>query len=131
MTRRYYRRFIEPRQQYRRWIDPRVETLPLSAVVTYLQEEGWHEMPTDRDGFRVFEEPHSADAEGGPFYQFVPDVQEGDDYGERMFELITGLAEVEKRQAVAIIEDVLAKSGRPSGNGTPGETPAATELLPR
>ncbi len=131
MTHRYDRRFIDPRQQYRRWIDPRVGTLPLAAVVSYLRDRGWHELPTDRDGFRVFEEPQASEVKGGPFCQFVPDSEEGDDYGERMFELITGLAEVEQRQAVAVIEDILAQPGRPSGNGTTGEQPAAAKLLPR
>jgi hypothetical protein len=131
MTHRYYRRFIDPCEQYRRWIDPRVKTLPLAAVVSYLRDKGWREVPTDRDGFRVFEEPHSSEVKGGPFCQFVPDSEEGDDYGERMFELITGLAEVEKRQAVAVIDDILAQSKRPSENGSASEQSAAAELSRR
>ena len=130
MIRRYYRRFIDPRQQYRRWIDPRVWTLPLAAVVSYLRTKGWRELPTDREGFRIFEEPQAAEGEEEPLCQFVPDSEEGDDYAERMFELLTGLAEVENRQAVAVIEDILAQSNRPKGNGAPDEHSSAAELLP-
>ncbi len=129
MTRRYYRRFVDPRQQFRRWIDPRVWTLPLDAVISYLLDKEWRELPTDRDGFRIFEEPQASESEGGPFCQFVPDSEAGDDYAERMFELITGLAEVENRQAVAVIEDILAVTVRPSGNGASGDHTAAVELM--
>jgi hypothetical protein len=107
MTRRYHRRFIDPRHQYRRWIDPRVWTLRLPDVLAYLRARDWKEVPSDREGFLIFQDPASANADGGPFYQFVPDSEEGDDYGERLFELMTGLAEFETRPASEVIDDVV------------------------
>src|SRR5262249_2266843 len=100
MTRyQYGRRILDPRQQYRRWIDPRVGTLRVQAVVAYLVRRGWKEVPPDRDHFRVFREPAREGEEAAPFYQFVPDSEVYDNYPQLMFELLTGLAEIEDRQA--------------------------------
>jgi hypothetical protein len=114
---KYYRRFIDPGNRYCRWIDPRVRTLPLADVLAYLRRRGWTELPPDRPGFLVFQVPASSSAEGGPFCQFVPDSEEGDDYPLRMFELLTGLAEFENRQASEVIDDVVRREGdgRPYG----------------
>jgi len=115
---RYRRRDVNPRNQYRRWIDPRVRTLPLANIIAYLQRRGWVEQTTDRPGFRVFAEPIASD-DGETYCQFVPDSEEGEDYGVRLFELVTGLAEVENRQATAVIDDILHRptDGKTNGAG--------------
>jgi hypothetical protein len=67
-------------------------------------------------GYLVFQEPPATDVEGGPYYQFVPD-SETDDLPLRMFELLTGLAEVENRQASEVIDDILRQSANSPPNG--------------
>jgi hypothetical protein len=121
MLYRYGRRFIDPPNQYRRWIDPRVRTLRLAEVISYLLRRGWIEVPPDRPRFRVFQEPPGSEEGGEPFYQFVPDSEEYDDYAQSMFELLTGLAEVENRQASEVIDDILQQSANspPNGVGQP------------
>lgn len=54
---------------------------------------------------------------GQPLCQLVPD---GDDYGDyrlRMFELVTGVAELEDRQASEVIDAILrhANDSKPNG----------------
>jgi hypothetical protein len=117
MTMQYLRRSVDPVNQYRRWIDPRVRTLPLADVIAYLHQRGWRELPSDRLGMRAFQEPTGAVVNGKPVCQFVPDSEAYDDYSLRMFELLTGLAEFEDRQASAVIDDILrpATSGQPNG----------------
>jgi hypothetical protein len=117
MKKQYYRRFIDPRDQYRRWVDPRHRTLRLADVVAYLQDRGWKQLPPDREGFLIFQEPSGELVNGQPLCQFVPDSEQYDDYALRMFELLTGLAEVEGRQAAAVIDDILqlARDSKPNG----------------
>ena len=116
----YGRRYIEPRDQYRRWVDPRYRTLRQQDVIAYLRQRGWVPVPPDRPGFLVFQEPPELSAGGEPFYQFVPDSEQYDNYGQLMFELLTGLAEAENRQASEVIEDILQLTSRglPNGAGT-------------
>jgi hypothetical protein len=118
---RYGRRFIDPRNQYRRWIDPRVRTLPVGAVIAYLQRRGWMELPTDRQGFLVFQEPTGTGDAPEAFVQFVPEGETEADYALRMFELITGLAEFENRQASEVIDDILKQAHCAPANGASGE----------
>jgi hypothetical protein len=112
----YRRRFIDPNNLYRRWIDRRVFTLRVADVISYLSARGWTRLPPDRRGYLVFQEPPGSEGEGGPYCQFVPD-SEADDLPLRMFELVTGLAEVENRQASEVIDDILrhAANGQPNG----------------
>ena len=105
MTKKYHRRFVDPRDQYRRWIDPRLSGIHLGDAIAYLKRNGWVEVSSDRNGFRVFQEPQVDEAV--PLYQFLPDAEGGDDYALRMFEFITGVAEFEDRPASAIIDDML------------------------
>ncbi len=121
---RYGRRFIAPRDQYRRWIDPRVRTLPLADVLAYLGGRGWVEVEPDRPGFRVFREPNGAPEGSEPFYQFVPDSEAHDNYAQGLFELFSGLAELEGRQASEVIDDVLRQAGRGGPNGAAREQPS-------
>jgi hypothetical protein len=113
----YGRRLIDERNQYRRWIDPRFRALRLADVIGYLRQRGWTQVPPDREGFLVFQEPPNIDANGAPFYQFVPDSEDYDIYPRLMFELLTGGAEVEDRQASEVIDDILrlAAGGQPNG----------------
>jgi hypothetical protein len=116
----YLRRSIDPRDQYRRWIDPRHGALRLEDVVAYLLRHGWKRLPPDRPGLQAFQEPGGESVNGKPICQFAPDSEEYDTYAMLMFELITGLAEYEDRQASEVIDDILRLVGRdPSGGTTP------------
>ena len=66
----------------------------------------------------VFQEPPGERGDESGLYQFVPDSEHNADYPLRMFELLTGLAEVEDRQASEIIDDILRHAGPPT-NGPP------------
>jgi hypothetical protein len=113
----YGRRFIDERNQYRHWVDPRVRSLRLADVIAYLRHRGWTQVPPDRNGALVFQEPPQAGTEGEPFYQFVPDSEQYDIYPRLMFELLTGLAEFEDRQASEVIDDILRLAGRSLSDG--------------
>jgi hypothetical protein len=117
MKMQYLRRSIDPVNQYRRWIDRRVRTLRLADVTAYLRERGWRELPPDRKGFLIFQEPSGELVDGKPLCQFVPASEDYDDYPLRMFELITGLAEYEDRQASEVIDDILGLAARRFGSG--------------
>jgi hypothetical protein len=120
---RYLRRSIDPRDQYRRWIDPRHGSLRLADVIAYLHQRGWKPLPPDRPGFLAFQEPTGESVNGRPVCQLIPDSEEYDNYAPLMFELITGLAEFEDRQASEVIDDILRLAGRdlPDGaNSRPG-----------
>lgn len=108
----YLRRAIDPPQQYRRWIDPRHGALPLADVVAYLHHRGWKSLPPDRPGILAFQGPTGEMVNGKPICQFAPDSEEYDNYAILMFELITGLAEYEDRQASEVIDDIMRLGGR-------------------
>jgi len=128
MTMQYVRRSIDPVNQYRRWIDPRAGALKLAAVTAYLRQRSWRELPPDRPGMLAFQEPTGATANGKPLCQFVPDSEEYDDYPVRMFELLTGLAEFEDRQASEVIDDILRLAGCADGDGASPDPPRTTEV---
>jgi hypothetical protein len=113
----YGRRLIDERNQYRRWIDPRLPTLRLGDVVAYLRHRGWTPVPPDREGFLVFREPPGIDSDSAPFYQFVPDSEGYDIYPRLLFELLTGVAEVENRPASEVIDDILRLAASSQSNG--------------
>jgi hypothetical protein len=52
----------------------------------------------------------------------VPLREQGRDYAQRVIELISDIAQAEKRPAVAVLEDLLASSGT-STNGAPATQP--------
>jgi hypothetical protein len=124
----YGRRLIEPHHQYRRWVDPRVRTLRVADVTAYLLHRGWTQVPPDREGFLIFREPSAIEVNGGPFYQFVPDAEESDDYPQRLFELVTGLAEAEDRQASAVIDDIQRQAADRQPNGATQASARDSEL---
>jgi hypothetical protein len=121
----YLRRSIDPRDQYHCWIDPRHSSLRLEDVVAYLLRRGWKRLPPDsglrtpdRPGLQAFQEPGGESVNGKPLCQFVPDSDEYDNHAMLMFELITGLAEYEDRQASEVIDDILRPAGRDASAGT-------------
>jgi hypothetical protein len=113
----YLRRSIDVPNPYRRWIDPRHGSLRLSEVTAYLHHRGWKPLPPDRPGFLAFQEPTGEMISGKPVCQFVPDSQEYDNYALLMFELITGLAEFEDRQASEVIDDIMRLAGHDLPDG--------------
>ena len=116
---------------YRRWVDPRYMSLRLADVTAYLESRGWKLLPPDRWTFLCYQEPDGGQsADGSSLCQFVPDSEQYDDYGMRMFELITGLAELEQRQASAIIDDILGTSAR-NGAVDADRARPTTEAAPR
>ena len=123
MSVEFVRRYMDPRQQYRRWIDPRVKTLRTAELMAYLRQRGWKELPPESNGLLAFQEPGGAAAEGRPFCQFVPVHEHYNDYAQVVFELLTGLAEYENRQAAEVIDDILqlAESERANGRVRPSE----------
>ena len=112
MTVPYYRRSIDPANQYRRWIDHRVRTEAGGRYEGLFRHRGWRELPPDRNGFLVYQEPSGELVDGRPLCQLVPAFETYDDYPLRMFELLTGLAEFEDRQASEVIDDILRLAGR-------------------
>jgi hypothetical protein len=113
----YLRRFIDPRNQYCRWIDSRVSTLRPAVVIAYLSQRGWKQLPPDRKGLLAFQEPTGELMDGRPLCQFVPDSEEYGDYAQCMFELLTGLADFENRQASEVIDDMVSLSNSREPNG--------------
>jgi hypothetical protein len=126
----YGRRLIDEKRRYRRWIDPRVWSLPLAAVVAYLRQGGWKEIPPGRPHFLVFAEPPRPEGEPS-FVQFVPTFEREPGFGQQMLELLTGLAEFEDRQAAEVIDDILrlASPGQ-DGNGAAASPAVPAETTP-
>jgi hypothetical protein len=128
MTMKYLRRAIDPQRQYRRWIDPRVRTLRLADVTAYLRSRDWKELPPDRPGLLAFQEPTGELVNGRPLCQFVPNSEAYEDYPLRLFELLTGLAEFEDRQAADVIEDILRLASQGSPNGATQDQPGSADV---
>ncbi len=127
----YLRRSIDPRDQYRRWIDPRHSSLRLDDVVAYILRRGWKRLPPDRPGLLAFQEPSGESVNGKPICRFAPDSEEYDNYAMLMFELITGLAEYEDRQAPEVIDDILHLAGRDLSDGTTTKPAREAEIANR
>ncbi len=127
----YLRRSVDPQDQYRRWIDPRHGLLRSEDVITYLLRRGWKRLPPDRPGLLAFQEPSGESVNGKPVCQFVPDSEQYDHYAMLMFELITGLAEYEDRQASEVIDDILRLAGRDLPGGTPPNHVREAEVASR
>ncbi len=113
--RKYLRRSLDTREYRRRWLDPRLSSIHVDGIRAYLLGKGWKEVPPDRDGFVVFEEP---DADPNhPLYQFVPDSEEDDVYPTLIHELIAALASFEDRYAGDVLTDILRCQGAVESNG--------------
>ncbi len=128
MTMQYLRRSIDPRNQYRRWIDPRFRALRVADIVAYLLHRGWKQLSPDRKAMLAFQEPGGELVDGRPLCQFVPDSEQYSDYPPRIFELLSGLAEFEDRQASVVIDDILRLAGRDVPNGTVQESSCNPEF---
>jgi hypothetical protein len=61
----YHRRQLDDREVHRRWIDPRLYSVRVKDLRAYLLGKGWKEVPPDRPGVLVFQEPEAV--EGDPF----------------------------------------------------------------
>jgi hypothetical protein len=128
MTQKVYpRRFIDPARQYHRWIDQRYRRLRLADLTAYLRERGWKQLPSDREHFLIFAEPSGEMVDDRPLCQLVPDSEEYDDYPARVFELLTGVAEVEDRPAAEVIDDILRLASQRDPNGVLAGTPRTAE----
>jgi len=125
---KYRRRAFDAMHQYRRWIDPRIRTLRVADVVAYLRRRGWTEVPPDRLSCRVFRAPAEVRDEDA-VYEFVPESEGQDDYPLRMFELLSGIAEMENRQASAVIDDIVRTGALTEPNGAVQGASASPESL--
>ena len=76
----------------------------------------------------AFQEPTGELVDGRPLCQFVPDAESYADYPLRLFELLTGLAEFEDRQAAEVIDDILRLSGQAEPNGADQQQPRQQEV---
>ncbi len=113
----YHRRHLDDREVHRRWIDPRLYSLRVANIRAYLLRKRWKEVPADRPGELLFEEP-TAGADG-PLYQWIPDSEERREYPQAVYELLAALAEIEDRYAGDVLTDILqdAEVGVLSANG--------------
>jgi hypothetical protein len=118
---RYYRRFLEERELRQRWVDPRLASVRVAHVLAYLLAKGWKEVPSDRDGSRVFEEPVAG--ANGPFYQFVPLDENWPGFQALIWELVAHLAHIEDRYAGDVLTDILNAGADTTANGAAGEQP--------
>ncbi len=113
---RYQRRYLDDREKHRRWADPRLASVRVAQLASYLGSRGWKEVPPDRPGFRVFEEPG---ADGGErLYQFLPEAEGWEGYSAQVYDLIAAVAEVEDRYAGDVLTDVLREPPVAAPNGT-------------
>jgi hypothetical protein len=93
------------------WIDPRLSAVRPTDVRSYLVRQGWAANPYPRPELLVFEGPPADD--GQPIVQILPASEEADDYRQRLVELISALAIIERRSVSMILDDLL--SGTPKG----------------
>jgi hypothetical protein len=100
------------------WIDPRVQFVQSKDAQAYLLRHGWKPVPFPRTDTLMFAGP-LADS-GKPITQIVPISEDSDAYVQRIIELITALAILEDRTAVAVLDDILqqaAVNGPPASDG--------------
>jgi hypothetical protein len=125
---KYHSRYLDERDKRRRWIDPRLYSVRTPDLRAYLLHKGWKEVPSDRPGFLVFEEPTvGAD---GPLYQFVPET-EWEGYAAQVYELLAALATLEDRYAGDVLTDILRfrAADAPAANGP--AVPTKAERAPK
>jgi len=97
------------------WIDPRITQIRSAEAQIYLKRHGWQSMPSDREALLAFERP----GEEAPVVR-LPLLEEASDYTQRMIELISGIAQSEKRYAVEVLNEMLQlreEAGLPQTNG--------------
>jgi hypothetical protein len=121
---RYYRRQLDPSDLRRRWLDPRLNAVRVADLTAYLERNGWKQVPSDRSGFLVFEEP--AVGPDGPLYQFVPETEAWDGFAAWVYEQIGALAEYEDRFAGDVLADILPAHSKDGPNGVAADRPPQT-----
>ena|ERR1700722_16792869 len=89
------------------WIDPRVSEVRPAAALAYLLHRGWTPLTNGESNFREFEPPSRDD--NAPIIR-VALLEKGRDYSQRVIEMITDLAIVEGRPAIAVLDDLLASN---------------------
>ncbi|MCI0464937.1 MAG: hypothetical protein L0Z62_49075 [Gemmataceae bacterium] len=125
---KYHRRYLDEGEKQRRWIDPRLYSVRPEDLRAYLLHRQWKEVPSDRPGFLVFEEPVAG--ADGPLYQFVPET-DWEGYAAQVYGLIAALAVIEDRYAGDVLTDILQlrAADSPAGNGP--ATPSRAETAQR
>lgn len=95
------------------WIDPRVTQVRAAAARSYLVRQLWKPLPP-HGSLEAFEAPN------GEEVVQVPLLESGRDYVQRLIELITTVALVEGRYAVAVLDDMLCQpsEGAPTNGPT-------------
>jgi hypothetical protein len=112
----YRCRYLDDREKQRRWIDPRLYSVRVPQLRSYLLSRGWQEVPADRPGYLVFQEPASEGTER--LYQFVPESADWDGYPAQVYDLIAALAEIEDRYAGDVLTDILQEQPNGEANGS-------------
>jgi hypothetical protein len=97
------------------WIDPRHTQVTAAQAESYLQRHGWRRVDYPGPEVHVFEGP-TADS-GRRIRQYVPQLERADDFHQVMLEVITGIARLEDRYAVDVLNEMLGVT-TPSANGT-------------
>lgn len=97
------------------WIDRRVVNVRAAGARDYLLRHGWEPLDTPDAAIKLYAGP-VADS-GRRVTQPVPLFEEGDDYVQRIVELITNVAILEDRTAVEVLDEMLGVT-TPSANGT-------------
>ena len=120
----YLRRHLDDRQVHHWWVDPRIHLVRVADIRAYLLRREWKEVPPDRPGVLVFEEP--VVSEDGPLYQWIPDSEQRREYFQAVYELLAALGEIEERYAGDVLTDILDSSTARalSANGPQASTQA-------
>lgn len=101
------------------WIDPRVKLVRPEQARAYLLARGWTQRPFTRPQIQLFEGP--LDDDRRPIPVAVPCAEAASDYADAVVHLVTSIAQIEDRYAVAVLNDILAAAPAPApaANGTP------------
>lgn len=97
------------------WIDPRYQRVTTAQAEQYLERPGWRPVEYPQPQLHVYEGP-VADS-GRPIRQYVPQLDQADDFQRCMLDVITSVARLEDRLAVDVLDDMLGVTP-PSANGT-------------
>jgi hypothetical protein len=93
------------------WTDPRVEKVRASEAREYMLRNGWSLRPFPQARMLVFAGP--LDDTGNAIELVAPAAENASDYVQRIIELITSLAAIENRHAVAVLDEMLQQTSMP------------------
>jgi hypothetical protein len=99
----------------RRWVDPWLSGIRVADVEQDLRRRGWAQQPAPRPQRLTFAEPARTADERCVIY--LPSSEQYADYPQRILEVVTQLAEVEDRYAVAVLDDILRAREHAEPNG--------------